>query len=115
LFKHEAFLIFAASFFQAFSMNHFRIKKVNTLTEINQTHMYKEFKGLDLPTIDKDILAFWDKEGIFDKSVEQPSQGKQLYFLRRSSFCQRNAGYSPRHGTYGKRYLCRSNLLMATA
>lgn len=33
--------------------------------------MYKEYKGLDLPQIDKDILAFWDEQGIFDKSVSE--------------------------------------------
>lgn len=43
--------------------------------------MYKEFKGLDLPTIDKDILAFWDKEGIFDKSVEQrPKENSFIFY-----------------------------------
>ncbi len=33
--------------------------------------MYKEFKGLDLPAIDKEILDFWTKEGIFEQSVNQ--------------------------------------------
>lgn len=33
--------------------------------------MYKEFKGLQLPEIDKEILAFWEAQKIFQKSVEQ--------------------------------------------
>ena len=33
--------------------------------------MYKEYKGLDLPQIDKDIRAFWEQAGIFEQSVEQ--------------------------------------------
>ncbi len=33
--------------------------------------MYKEYKGLNLPEIDKEILAFWDTEKIFEKSYEQ--------------------------------------------
>lgn len=33
--------------------------------------MYKEHKGLDLPGIDKDILAFWESNDIFNKSINQ--------------------------------------------
>ncbi|MCB0635643.1 MAG: isoleucine--tRNA ligase [Lewinella sp.] len=33
--------------------------------------MYKEYQQLDLPTIDKEILAFWMEHKIFTKSVEQ--------------------------------------------
>ncbi len=31
--------------------------------------MYKEFKGLNLPEIDKEILQFWKSENIFEKSI----------------------------------------------
>ncbi len=33
--------------------------------------MYKEYKGLNLPQVDKEILAFWEKHDIFKKSVDQ--------------------------------------------
>ncbi len=33
--------------------------------------MYKEFKGLNLPEIDKKILQFWQEHKIFEKSVNQ--------------------------------------------
>jgi isoleucyl-tRNA synthetase len=33
--------------------------------------MYREFKNLDLPKIDQDILAFWEEDQIFKKSVEE--------------------------------------------
>ena len=33
--------------------------------------MYQQFKTLDLPAIDKDILAFWKKNEIFEKSIRQ--------------------------------------------
>ena len=33
--------------------------------------MYKEFKGLNLPEIDKEILKFWEEHEIFKKSVDQ--------------------------------------------
>src|SRR5690606_34941229 len=32
--------------------------------------MYKEYDRLHLPTIDKDILRFWESEKIFEKSVK---------------------------------------------
>ena len=42
--------------------------------------MYKEFKGLNLPEIDKDILNFWDTEGVFKKSVEQRDPKNSFVF-----------------------------------
>lgn len=33
--------------------------------------LYKAYKGLNLPDIDREILAFWKQENIFEKSVEQ--------------------------------------------
>ncbi len=42
--------------------------------------MYKEYKGLDLPQIDKDILDFWTKEGIFEQSVDQRSKENSFVF-----------------------------------
>ena len=33
--------------------------------------MYKSYKGLDLPAIDKEILAFWEANKVFEKSVDQ--------------------------------------------
>ncbi|MFK7807022.1 MAG: isoleucine--tRNA ligase [Saprospiraceae bacterium] len=33
--------------------------------------MYKEVKMLNLPAIDKEILAYWEANGIFEKSVEE--------------------------------------------
>ena len=32
---------------------------------------YREFKGLDLPAIDKEILAFWEDNKTFQKSIEE--------------------------------------------
>jgi isoleucyl-tRNA synthetase len=42
--------------------------------------MYKEFKGLNLPTIDKEILKFWEKEKIFEKSYEQRDPQNSFVF-----------------------------------
>ena len=33
--------------------------------------MFKEFKGLNLPQIDKEILEYWDNAQIFQKSIDQ--------------------------------------------
>ncbi len=41
---------------------------------------YTEYKGLDLSAIDKKILAFWDKEEIFKKSIEERSKDNTFVF-----------------------------------
>ncbi len=33
--------------------------------------MYQEFKNFNLPDIDREILAFWEKENVFERSIEQ--------------------------------------------
>jgi len=42
--------------------------------------MYKAFKGLDLPEIDKEMLAFWEANQIFEKSVEQKDPDNTYVF-----------------------------------
>ncbi|MBL7817369.1 MAG: isoleucine--tRNA ligase [Saprospiraceae bacterium] len=42
--------------------------------------MYKEYKGLNLPEIDKEILKFWDTEGVFEKSVAQRDPQNSFVF-----------------------------------
>ena len=42
--------------------------------------MYKEFKALDLATIDKEILDFWQKESIFQKSIDQKDANNPFVF-----------------------------------
>ena len=42
---------------------------------------YKEYKGLDLPTIDKEILDFWTREDIFKKSMsERPEENSYVFY-----------------------------------
>jgi len=42
---------------------------------------YREFKGLNLPEIDKEVLAFWDTEKIFDKSIqERPEDNTYVFY-----------------------------------
>ncbi|MCB9275049.1 MAG: isoleucine--tRNA ligase [Lewinellaceae bacterium] len=42
--------------------------------------MYREYKGLNLPQIDQEILEFWEANQIFDKSVEQRSENNRFVF-----------------------------------
>jgi isoleucyl-tRNA synthetase len=42
--------------------------------------MYKEFKGLNLPEIDLEILKFWEEHKIFKKSIEQHAKDKSFVF-----------------------------------
>jgi len=42
---------------------------------------YKEYKGLDLPAIDKEVLDFWTKEDIFKKSMsERPEDDSYVFY-----------------------------------
>ncbi len=49
-------------------------------SHVNSTAMYREFKSLNLPEIDKEILQFWEEEGIFKKSVEQRPEDRRWVF-----------------------------------
>lgn len=42
--------------------------------------MYKEFKSLNLPAIDAEILQFWQDQHIFEKSVEQRDPKQSFVF-----------------------------------
>ena len=42
--------------------------------------MYKEFKGLNLPEIDKEMLVFWEANQIFEKSVDQKDEDNTYVF-----------------------------------
>ena len=43
--------------------------------------MYKEYKRLNLPQIDQDILKFWEENDIFHKSVEQrPAENNFVFY-----------------------------------
>ena len=42
--------------------------------------IYPEYKGLNLPSIDKEILKWWEENSIFEKSVEQRPHDKRWVF-----------------------------------
>ncbi|PHN07365.1 isoleucine--tRNA ligase [Flavilitoribacter nigricans] len=42
--------------------------------------MYQEFKNFNLPEIDREILAFWEQENVFDRSVEQRDPKNSFVF-----------------------------------
>jgi isoleucyl-tRNA synthetase len=42
--------------------------------------MYRTFKHLDLPSIDSEILAFWEKEGVFEKSISARNGAQPFVF-----------------------------------
>jgi isoleucyl-tRNA synthetase len=41
---------------------------------------YPEYKGLNLPGIDQEILKWWEEHGIFEKSIEQRPADKRWVF-----------------------------------
>ncbi len=43
-------------------------------------NLYPEYKGLNLPAIDKEMLQWWEEHKIFEKSVSQRPQDKRWVF-----------------------------------
>ncbi len=41
---------------------------------------YREFKGLNLPEIDKEILKFWEENAVFEKSVQERDKENSFVF-----------------------------------
>ncbi len=41
---------------------------------------YREFKGLNLPSMDEQILAYWEEHNIFQKSVDERSEDNTYVF-----------------------------------
>lgn len=42
--------------------------------------LYPEYKGLNLPAIDKELLSWWEENSIFEKSVTQRPEDKRWVF-----------------------------------
>ncbi len=42
--------------------------------------LYREFKGLNLPEIDKEILNYWKENDVFKKSIEQKDKANSFVF-----------------------------------
>ncbi len=42
--------------------------------------LYPEYKGMNLPAIDQEMLKWWDENNIFDKSVNQRPEDKRWVF-----------------------------------
>ena len=41
---------------------------------------YREFKALDLPAIDQEILSFWKESNVFEKSVSEKPEANRFVF-----------------------------------
>ena len=41
---------------------------------------HKEYKGLDLPNIGKEILLYWNENSVFEKSTKESNQSKKFTF-----------------------------------
>ena len=45
------------------------------------TRKYKEYKGLDLPSVNKEILKQWESEKAFEQSLETRKDGPEYIFF----------------------------------
>jgi isoleucyl-tRNA synthetase len=46
----------------------------------NEQHNYPEYSGLNFPSLEKDILAFWEQNDIFKKSISTRDKNKPFVF-----------------------------------
>ena len=53
---------------------------------------YREFKSLNLPEIDQEILRFWEENDIFVKSVEQRPEDNTYVFYEGPPSANGNPG-----------------------
>ena len=47
---------------------------------MNSMKNYPEYKGLNLPEIDREVLRFWDEQQVFEKSVQNRDGAKPFVF-----------------------------------
>lgn len=53
---------------------------METASSTQKKSLYKEYKGLNLPEIDKEILSFWKEQNIFKKSIDSRSDKSTFVF-----------------------------------
>ena len=73
--------------------------------------MYREFKHLNLPAIDAEILQFWEDEKIFEKSVEQRPAENSFVFYEGPPSANGKPGIHHVMGRTVKDLFCRYNTL----
>jgi len=47
---------------------------------VNKKKTYSEYKGLNIPALEKEILAFWESENIFQQSLDNRKDAKPFVF-----------------------------------
>ena len=72
---------------------------------------YKEYSGLDLTQIDKDIQAFWEKEDIFDKSIDNRPKDNSFVFYEGPPSANGKPGIHHVMGRTVKDLFCRYNTM----
>lgn len=73
--------------------------------------MYREFKHLNLPAIDAEILQFWEDEKIFEQSVEQRPKENSFVFYEGPPSANGKPGIHHVMGRTVKDLFCRYNTL----
>jgi len=72
---------------------------------------YREFKGLDLPAIDKEILSFWEENKIFEKSIEERPKDNTFVFYEGPPSANGKPGIHHVMGRTVKDLFCRFHTL----
>lgn len=62
---------------------------------MSKVSSYPQYKQLNLPEIEKDILHYWKENTVFQKSIKNRINQENFVFFEGPPFCQWNAGDSP--------------------
>ena len=66
---------------------------------------YREHKGLNLPSVAKEVLEKWKLENTFEESVSTRDENKPFVFFEGPPSANGMPGNSPRYGSRHQRYL----------
>ena len=65
---------------------------------------FKEYNGLNLSQVADEVLADWEKNRSFEKSISLRKNASKFIFYEGPSLCQWHAGDTSRYGTKYQRY-----------
>ena len=71
---------------------------------VKMSKKFPQYKGLNLPKVAEEILAFWEENQIFDKSVTSREGQEPFVFFEVTTICKWLTWHSPRDGALNQGY-----------
>lgn len=68
-------------------------EKIMNKKNADKEGQFPEYSGMHLPAIDTEILTFWEREAIFEKSTGEREAGSLIFFMRARRASTRYRGF----------------------